>query len=168
MCFDVCHAAVEFERCATALGRLADAGIRAPKVQLSTALRVAPVTPEAVEALGRFDEPVYLHQVIARRGGDVERYPDLPQACRAFDPDAAAEEWRIHFHVPIFLEDLGWCSSTQPALVETLAWLRQRPLAPHLEVETYTWDVLPAEHRHTDVTAAIAREIDWARRRLVP
>jgi hypothetical protein len=35
-------------------------------------------------------------------------------------------------------------------------------------VETYTWDVLPAEQRIGGVVASIARELDWVQDRLAP
>ncbi len=35
------------------------------------------------------------------------------------------------------------------------------PDVPHLEIETYTWDVLPAELKASAVES-IAREYEWA------
>jgi hypothetical protein len=67
----------------------------------------------------------------------------------------------VHFHVPVFREALGTFASTQPFVRAVLARHRLRPLAPHHEVETYTWSVLPAEHRDIPVETAIARELHW-------
>ena len=160
VCYDVCHAAVEFEDPATSLRALEAAGIGVPKLQLSAALRIAAVGPETAVQLRPFDEPVYLHQVIERRGDRLTRHLDLPDAL-ARVADSAGAEWRVHFHVPIFLAELRDFSTTQAFLREILARHRQQPISRHLEVETYTWDVLPAHYRQDDVASAIARELAW-------
>ena len=82
VCYDVCHAAVEFEDPAGSLQALRAAGIGVPKLQLSAALRIAAVGSETAAQLGPFDEPVYLHQVIAREDGRLTRYLDLPAGAR--------------------------------------------------------------------------------------
>ncbi len=166
VCYDVCHAAVEFEDPRDSIARLRGAGIDIAKLQLSAALKVAPVDARALERLRPFDEPVYLHQVVARRDGRLTRFLDLPDALAS----AAASddtEWRSHFHVPIFLADMVDFRTTQDFLGEILALHLERPISPHLEVETYTWDVLPARYREVEVSAAIARELDWVKDRLV-
>jgi hypothetical protein len=101
--------------------------------------------------------------VVARHGNALVRYVDLPAALA--DP-TPADEWRIHFHVPIFREALGAFRSTQPFLAELLALHRRAEISPHLEVETYTWDVLPAEFRAEPIDDAIARELRWVMERL--
>jgi len=128
------------------------------KIQLSAGLQVAPVDAAARAALEPFAEGTYLHQVVARRGAALTRYVDLPEALAA---EAAADEWRIHFHVPIFRAALGRFAGTQPFLAAVLAAHARVPLTTHLEVETYTWDVLPAEFRGEPVDDAIARELNW-------
>ena len=160
VCYDVCHAAVEFEDPVASLRALRAAGIAVPKLQLSAALRIAEVGPETADQLRPFDEPVYLHQVVERRGGRLRRHLDLPQALAQLD-EAKGAEWRVHFHVPIFLEELKDFSTTQAFLGEILALHRREPISTHLEVETYTWDVLPERYRQVDVAEAIARELAW-------
>jgi hypothetical protein len=160
VCYDVCHAAVEFEDPAGSLRALHAAGISVPKLQLSAALRIADVGPETAEQLRPFDEPVYLHQVVQRNGEELTRYLDLPDALATIDQSIGAE-WRVHFHVPIFLAELKDFSTTQAFLREILALHRREPISAHLEVETYTWDVLPAHYRQVDVASAIARELTW-------
>jgi hypothetical protein len=160
VCYDVCHAAVEFEDVAGSLRALEAAGIGVPKLQLSAALRVAAVGPETAAQLRPFDEPVYLHQVIERRGDRLTRHLDLPEALAGIAGSVGAE-WRVHFHVPIFLAELSDFSTTQAFLREVLARHRRQPISRHLEVETYTWDVLPAHYRQVDVASAIARELGW-------
>jgi len=167
VCYDVCHAAVEYEDPKGGLERLKRSGIRVPKLQLSAALRIAEVDAASLERLRAFDEPVYLHQVVERRGGELTRYLDLPHAIPAFG-GGAPREWRIHFHVPIFLDEFEHFSTTQDFLRDILAIHRDEPISAHLEVETYTWDVLPERARLDDIDTAIARELSWVRDRLSP
>ena len=166
ICYDVCHAAVEFENPADSLQALETAGISIPKIQLSSALRIACVDESSLEYLSAFDEPVYLHQVVQSSGDTLTRFVDLPDALKQRS-QALGSEWRIHFHVPVFLEQLPHFDTTQFFLKDVLAYYRQNPCSPHLEVETYTWDVLPAELRTSDVSSAIARELAWVRNQLV-
>jgi sugar phosphate isomerase/epimerase len=160
ICLDACHAAVEFEDVHAALAALRAHGVPIAKVQLSCGLRIAPVDAAARAELARFADDVYLHQVATRAGA---RYLDLPFALADATP---ADEWRVHFHVPIFREALGAFSSTQAFLAELLAEHRRAEISPHLEVETYTWDVLPAEFRDEPIADAIARELRWVIERL--
>jgi sugar phosphate isomerase/epimerase len=163
LCLDVCHAAVEFEDLAGALAALRAAGVPIAKIQLGAGLRVTPVDPTTRRALERFAEGVYLHQVVARRGDQLVRFVDLPEALA----DASFyDEWRVHFHVPIFRERFGELGSTQEFLAAVLAAHRERSIAPHLEVETYTWDVLPTEFRDEPIADAVARELRWVLERL--
>ena len=158
LCLDACHAAVEYEDLPAALAALRAAGVPIAKVQLSAGLRIAPVDADGRRAVARFADNVYLHQVIARRGRSLARYIDLPDALA--DP-TAADEWRVHFHVPIVHPALGAFASTQDFLAELLAIHRRDPISSHLEVETYTWDVLPPELRDAPIADAIARELHW-------
>ena len=166
LCYDVCHAAVEFEDPAQSIAMLREAGVPIHKLQLSAALRIPEVTLETREALASFAEPTYLHQVIARgNDGSLRRLTDLPEAL-ARGAEADGEEWRVHFHVPVFLKDLGAFESTRDFLEEILNLHRREPISPHLEVETYTWDVLPENLRTERMEQAIARELRWVKGRL--
>jgi sugar phosphate isomerase/epimerase len=166
ICLDLCHAAVEFEDPEQALADLAKAGIRIGKMQISAGLRFAAVDDATVELLRPFNDAVYLHQVVERNGDGLARYVDLPEAFAAADGKTGDREWRVHFHVPIFLDDLGRFSTTQDFIRDMLARQRAAPVTRHLEVETYTWDVLPPEFRNVDVDAAIVRELQWVRGQL--
>lgn len=165
VCYDVCHAAVEFEDARESVAQLRDAGILIGKLQLSSALRVPAFDATSAQHLGAFAEPVYLHQVVQRLKGALRRYDDLPQALAAADT-ALGAEWRVHFHVPIFLEQMLHFGTTQAFLAEILALHRAAPISAHLEVETYTWDVLPPAYRGTELSAAIAREMNWVKAQL--
>ena len=161
VCYDVCHAAVEFEDPRDSVARLQAAGIGIPKLQLSAALKIAPVGPETRDVLAPYDEPVYLHQTVERGPeGALTRHLDLGEALERVE-QAQGREWRIHFHVPIFLERMERFDTTQDFLREMLALQREAPFTGQLEVETYTWDVLPEQHRGVEVSSAIARELNW-------
>ncbi len=166
VCYDVCHAAVEYEDAAQSIAALRGAGIAISKLQLSSALRVASLDRESLNHLAAFAEPVYLHQVVQRSAGELRRFIDLPQALEA-SASALGAEWRVHFHVPVVLERMQHFDTTQAFLAEILALHRAEPISQHLEVETYTWDVLPPEYRSADLSASIARELNWVKARLL-
>jgi sugar phosphate isomerase/epimerase len=164
VCFDACHMAVEFEEPFEAVARLTGAGIAIGKIQISAGLEVGFTSPDELEALRSFADDVYLHQVVERRGApSLRRYLDLPEALERVDPEPSQRTWRIHFHVPVFRERLGPFAGTQPYLRDVLGLLRTSAVSPHLEVETYTWDVLPKEYRKEHVVSAVIRELEWVR-----
>lgn len=155
VCFDCCHHAVEFENPRTALNRLLNSGITIAKVQISSATRI--INPHA-DILEFLSEPTYLHQVVIRAAsGDYFRYNDLPVAIRKHN-FRIGDEWRIHFHLPIFLKSTQWCETTQDFIEDLLPLLDKNTL---LEIETYTWNVLPTELQSDNVTQSIIREIEW-------
>lgn len=165
VCLDTCHAAVEFEQPEDALAVLKASGIRIAKVQVSAGLKLSPQNAASRERLRAFDEPTYLHQVVARTGSELLRFNDLPEAF-ASGAAAQADEWRVHFHVPIDRLHLGPFESTQRFVERVLALHAASPLTDHFEVETYTWDVLPAEERDRSLTESLVKELTWARSRL--
>jgi sugar phosphate isomerase/epimerase len=171
VCFDACHMAVEFEDPQAALDAFRTAGIRIAKVQISTGLKVRLTGRDAatLREMEPFAEGVYLHQVVERRGGTLTRFLDLPDALSAAAGAAAGpREWRIHFHVPLFREQLGSFLNTQDYLRDLLGILGREAHSGHLEVETYTWEVLPEKHRREDIVTAVARELRWVMERLPP
>jgi sugar phosphate isomerase/epimerase len=171
LCLDTCHAAVEYEQPAELAAKLRAAAIPIVKIQLSSGLRLPHADERTRAALTPYLDEVYLHQVVERSGGQLTRHLDLPDALSARaasgpDRTPAAPEWRVHFHVPIFIDTLRDFETTQPFLREILAMQRAQPLSAHLEVETYMWDVLPAEARQLDLPSAIARELHFCLREL--
>ena len=165
LCFDVCHAAVEFENVRESLARIANAGIKLAKMQLSAAIRVASAGSQTEALLRPFDDGVYLHQTVAKNGA-LTRHADLPVAFAALARGESRGEWRVHCHVPVFLDAFEGIGSTQDVLKDVLALCRERAVSPHLEVETYTWSVLPPALREGDLGQAIAREVQWVRSQL--
>jgi hypothetical protein len=118
------------------------------------------------QALESFAESTYLHQVVAQDAdGNLVQYRDLGPAL-AHWLDTKAIEWRTHFHVPLFVRDYGISgglvlSSTQADIQATLQYLAQHPeTCEHLEIETYTWEVLPPEMK-LDMATSIQREYEW-------
>ena len=164
VCLDTCHAALQFEDPAQSLDLYQAEGIRVPKIQISSALR-ADATPAALDALRPFVEPVYLHQVKARiDDGRILGWNDLPAALEAL-PALGTAEVRVHFHVPLHFTGAGPLSSTGALLTpDFLARISSDPLA-HLEIETYTWDVLPPALRSTSIEQSIAAEFRWVTER---
>ena len=179
LCYDVCHFAVGYERPADVLDKLKNYGLRVGKIQISAALKAEfPDEGEGREtvrqAFAQFNEPTYLHQVVARyvsvqpfakstgfakmTSDKLLRFRDLPDALAAFDDTHL--EWRSHFHVPIFVESYGVLQSTQDDIREVLRLQAERQFTNQLEVETYTWDVLPAELK-ADIVDSIEREMKW-------
>jgi sugar phosphate isomerase/epimerase len=165
--YDVGHQAVEFEDPRVALGKLVAAGIPVFKLQLAAALRVPEVGPEDVDRLCDFARSIYLTQTVERRDGRLTRHLNMEDAFRSLHEDPGPREWRIHFHVPIFLERLGELHTTRAATAEALAVHRETPLSRHVEIETYTWDVLPDEYKTGDIVDYVTRELEWARSELL-
>jgi hypothetical protein len=161
VCFDTCHVALQFEEPATALRAYRDAGIRISKIQLSAALRTK-ASPEAITALASFQEPTYLHQVKARReNGEILSWPDLPAALAELPSTADLDELRVHFHVPLFIAPNAPLASTADTLTPAFWELVRSGICPHLEIETYTFDVLPPEVHPGDIIRSIAEEYRW-------
>jgi sugar phosphate isomerase/epimerase len=165
--YDVGHQAVEYEDPGAALRRLVEAGIPVFKLQLAAALRVPEVTQADVDRLKRLAGTIYLTQTVERRNGQLRRFLNMEDAFSGWEADPGPREWRVHFHVPVFLERLGELQTTRDAIADALALHRAMPLSRHLEIETYTWDVLPDEFKTGDIVDYVSREIEWARSALV-
>lgn len=167
VCLDTCHFAVEYEDFAAALKRFAHLGIKVGRVQISSALKVTlPQEPhlraELAEQLAAFAESSYLHQVIEQRtDGSRRQYSDLANALPSIH-EPSAQQWRIHFHVPLFVEEYANLGSTQPEIRNIFELLRAERFTRHLEIETYTWDVLPPNLRG-NLLESICREYKWVR-----
>jgi hypothetical protein len=165
--YDICHQAVECEDIEDSLNRLVDAGVPIFKLQEASAVRVAEVTQESIDALRRFADTIYLTQTSEIKDGKVKQYLNLEDAFDAWERDPGPREWRIHFHVPVFLEELGVLRTTRFAIVDALRLHKALPLSSHLEIETYTWDVLPDHLKTGDIVDYVSRELDWVRSQLI-
>jgi sugar phosphate isomerase/epimerase len=167
MVYDICHQAVEYENIGASLKALADAGIPVFKLQEAAALCMPEVTQKTIDALRPFADTVYLTQTVERRDGKITRYLNLEDAFAAWDKDPGPREWRTHVHVPVFLDDLGAFKTTRFAIEDALKFHKKNKLSPQLEIETYTWDVLPAHLKTGDIVDYVQRELDWVKGQLV-
>jgi hypothetical protein len=171
VCYDVCHFAIGYEKPKEAFKKLKQEGIGIGKIQLSAALKL--LIPESPferfsigKRLGEFADTTYLHQVVGRTKEEgLISYPDLPQALAQLG-NTQDLEWRVHFHVPIFFANYGTFQATQEDIVEVLKLVNANPsITNHLEVETYTWEVLPQD-THLTLGDAISRELAWVKEQL--
>lgn len=167
--YDACHFAVEFEDPLQSLVRLHEHGIKLSKIHISNALKLRP-TAAALEQLARFQEKVYLHQVIARNKDEtLVRFKDLDTALNSplTRSGSPGKEWRVHFHIPLHSRPPGEFESTADHVLGVVHWLRACPhLCSHLEMETYTWAVLPDPLRSRSVIDQIVAEYKWTLGRL--
>ncbi|MCH2211844.1 MAG: metabolite traffic protein EboE [Fuerstiella sp.] len=170
LCLDVCHQAVEFEDLTHSINLLESNSIRINKLHITNAVQLQhPLENEAGrQALLQYVEPRYLHQTYAKfSDGHIEQRTDLTVEhinCSPPDQFLQAEDWRIHFHVPVFAETLGPLHTTRHELEQAISRIADLPYSPHLEVETYTWPVMPGEDALPSLNTAdrIAKELDAA------
>ena len=162
--YDCCHLAIEFEDAHEGLDSLVKNGIRLSKLHLSSALSAKP-TENNLLRLKDFIEPVYLHQVTLGKDGQcIRRIKDLDTALEMQMAGnlPEADEWRIHFHVPLHASPGGDMGDTRLHVIDTLFWLSKNPNAcRHLEMETYTWEVLPEKLQAGTVVEQVGKEYQW-------
>ncbi len=175
--YDTCHLALQYENAHESLARYATENIRISKIHLSSALKVRDLSPAALAQLETYCEPTYLHQVITKSRSELARepktqdliihpsssYPDLPEALAARrSGQDTAEEWRIHFHIPLHAEPAPPLLSTSDHLLDTLDYIAANPdTCHHFEMETYTWAVMPDQLHTSSVVDQITREYQW-------
>lgn len=165
LCYDVCHFSIGYENHEEVLKELAQKGLKVGKIQISAALKVNLNRPTSERQdikrnFETFNEPTYLHQVVAlKKNGELLRYPDLPQALNDFD-HVEVEQWRSHFHIPISIKEIGLLQSTQDDILKVMELQKNQPFTNHLEVETYTWSVLP-EQLKLPAAQSIINELNW-------
>jgi len=170
LCYDVCHFALAYEQPEAVLNTMRQYGLKIGKLQISAALKA--LLPAAgsqeranvIDAFRTFNEPTYLHQVIARTGNGYTHYPDLPEAL-ADAENPQVQEWRSHFHVPLFIDHYGLLAATREDIQQVLALQQTQLFTTHLEVETYTWEVLPPDLK-LPMDQSIARELAWVQQQL--
>ena len=160
--YDTCHFALEFDDCRTSLDTFRAAGLRISKLHLSSALEFNPSNLEAIEAIRAFDEPTYLHQVIVKNhDSSLKRFTDLPEFLNASEQMKNTELARVHFHIPLYAAPKEPLHSTQQHASDAINYLKSNSgFCSHLEIETYTWGVLPSELQ-IPIEEQIAREYDW-------
>jgi sugar phosphate isomerase/epimerase len=173
VCLDACHLAVQFEDPAEAVAAATAAGVPVVKAQLGCAIRAErPADPATAAALARFAEPRFLHQTRAGAAGEgaAAGVDDLGEALAG--GLRVDREWRVHFHAPVHAAATPPLGTTQTELVATMAAVvgGATPGTDHLEIETYTWGVLPAARQPAGddgLVAGLADELSWTHARLV-
>ena len=160
--YDACHLAVEYETPRDAIDRFRQHQVRISKIHLSSALRVQP-TAQVREALKAFADDIYFHQVIERDAvGAVRRYRDLDVALREASGKGPETEWRIHFHVPLHSQATAVFENTSDHLLGLMDLLAEQPaMCSHLEMETYTWEVMPPALKNRSVVEQLVSEYHW-------
>lgn len=161
--FDICHQAVVFDDIPASLQAVTEAGVPIFKLQAAAALYIPEVNHELIDVLNQFANAVYLTQTFERANGSVSRFLNLDAAVSDWERNPRPCEWRVHVHVPVFIEDLGAFKSTRFAIEEALQSHRRRPISDHLEIETYTWDVLPDRVKTGDIVDYVSQELEWVR-----
>ncbi|MBP4138557.1 metabolite traffic protein EboE [Flavobacterium geliluteum] len=169
LCYDVCHFAIGFEKSEDVLQKMEKHNLKIGKLQISAALKCTASSNTTIQELQKclrtFDEPTYLHQsVIKTINEELLKFNDLKNGIEAMQREDF-KELRTHFHVPIFIEDYQLLQSTQNDIIDVLKKWRQKEFTKHLEIETYTWQVLPA-HLQTDLEQSIERELKWVLNRV--
>jgi hypothetical protein len=165
--FDIGHQSVGYEDIPLSLQKLVDHGVLITKLQEAAAVYMPDVTQKTVDALQSFAKTIYLSQTCQKKDGKTTWFLNLEDAFEAFYKDPGPREWRTHFHVPVFLDDLGAFGTTRFALEQALAFHKKMPLSTHLEIETYTWDVLPDHLKTGDIVDYVTRELEWVKGQLV-
>ena len=161
--YDTCHLAIEYENAKESLLLLKNNNIKISKIHLSSALKLKP-NQQTVDSLKEYQDDVYLHQVIARlQNGDLIRFKDLPDAIENFlKGNCNDDEWRVHFHIPLHASPDSLFDDTRVHIKDTLSVLSSDPeMCKHLEMETYTWEVLPNSMQSNSVVDQLSLEYDW-------
>ena len=169
VCHDICHSAVMNESQADVIRNYDAVGIDIGKVQVSSAPIARFHNAEQqngqlpaqgiLEQLRAFDEQRYLHQTNVC-GEKPVFYEDLGLALE-HETEFANAEWRIHFHLPIFLDRIGLLETSQSDIGEAVAALQPDTRIKQFEIETYAWNVLPQRDQFESLEAGIAEEIAW-------
>ena len=165
VCYDICHFSLAYEEPRDTFSKFKKQNIRIGKIQVSAALKIlfdGENDGKIWNELSKFNEPTYLHQVTEKIGDTVQTYSDLPVV---LEKKESYKELRAHYHVPLFLEKYGALYSTQDHILKVFDYIKDNPVTEHLEIETYTWDVLPSDLKQ-ELSASIIREIQWLKSNL--
>jgi sugar phosphate isomerase/epimerase len=165
--YDICHQAVEYENISESLQKLVNAGIPVFKLQEAAAVYVPQVTEETIDHLTKYAQTIYLTQTIEKKDGRFTKFLNLEDAFEAWKTNPGPREWRTHIHVPVFLDDLGPFRTTRFAIEDALKFHKAKPLSRQLEIETYTWDVLPDSLKTGNIVDYVCHEIEWVRGQLL-
>jgi len=160
LCMDTCHMAVQFEEPIQALSLCEKEGIQIPKIQLTACLEAdLPLKDKA--GLEKFCEPTYLHQTSMRSSRGVRPWLDLPEALRDIDNFSDGQLLRCHYHVPLSWNGDGVLRSTRNQLSPAFIRRLKNGHSAHLEIETYTFNIMPSGMKSMNVVDGVAAEYQW-------
>lgn len=164
LCYDICHFAVAFENCEEILKKMQNHNLKIGKLQISAALKYDHSNNVKISNVQKwlkvFEEPTYLHQAIIKTSeGELIKFRDLEKAIDAID-NINFTQLRTHFHVPIFIDKFELLQSTQDEVIYVLESWSKNQFTKHLEVETYTWQLLPF-NLQASLKESIERELEW-------
>ncbi len=159
VCYDCSHAEVVGANLDADIKLLGTANTDIVKFQISAALSA--YLPDAKFALAKFADNIYLHQTSLLRDGEiVRRYPDLPELLAQDETGEIVS----HYHLPIFFEsDASNIIHTKKNILARLLELANNDLiqCQHLEIETYTYSVLPKDIFNASIDEMIIREYSY-------
>ena len=159
VCLDTCHASVMGETPTNVAKLLIENNIGIFKVQLTAALSVQKIDHAGLAVLQQLSDPVYLHQTsIIDKKGQRKFFLDLPEALNQATP---GDDLRVHYHTPVYMNNCGLLSTSNADVVELLEYFLSKPFCHQLEIETYTFDVLPEKYRQNSVIDNISQELQW-------
>lgn len=163
ICYDICHQSIQFEDHLKNFEILNKRNIKIGKIQLSSALEIN-VKKHTLNNLkidlDKFKDEIYLHQVVIKNfDGSFTKYRDLPEALENF-VDNKESFWRIHYHLPIFAENYNNLFTTRKEIQTIINFLKTSYITSCLEIETYTWEILPKELKF-NLIESIVREYEW-------
>lgn len=170
ICYDICHFALAYETPEFVITTLQKSDIKIGKIQISAAIKCKKSQTNTIktqqECLISFNEPTYLHQSVIKLDNEsLVHFTDLEEGISLMD-DTHFIELRTHFHVPVFVDKFQVLQSTQDEIITALNLWKSSNYSTHLEVETYTWNILPA-YLQTDITSSIIRELEWVEHQLL-
>jgi sugar phosphate isomerase/epimerase len=189
--YDTCHLAIEFEDAAASIRELRDNNIKISKLHFSSALKVKPtqearralvsfVEPvyfhqviakwpagSAAVTWNKDGLPSLASENVSGRESQITRTRDLDLAlAQSANLDALTDdqlpEWRIHFHIPLHSRPTELFDTTTHQILGVIDLLADNPnLCHHIEMETYTWEVLPGALKNRSVVDQLADEYAW-------
>nr|YP_010478809.1 hypothetical protein N4K71_pgp085 [Neustupella aerophytica]UVI61114.1 hypothetical protein [Neustupella aerophytica] len=181
ICYDICHQAVQFEDHIKNFDVLNKTKIKIGKIQISSALDIKFCQFEpnfVVNELEKFNDNIYLHQAVERKpDGTLSRFRDLPEVIHYIqNMSNSKQDWltwnlegfrnvRLHFHVPIYIQNIisqkyAIFSTTYKDIIAVIEYIKHFPITSCLEIETYTWEVLP-KYLKLDLLSSIIKEYEW-------
>ncbi len=160
VCYDTCHQELLDSSPGKGMETFLNRKVKIAKFQLSSAIS-APDAASKKTLEAHFMDTVYLHQTRAfPGGGSMLKWPGLPDALRSNERPLP---WKVHFHVPVFLEEIkGGLLPANAELLSVVERVRKEPdLCSNLEVETYSYNVLPDFSKEASIEKGMARELQW-------